>query len=256
MADEVARELANNSDGATAAGEALHEPESSRLPASREAAGRFECSRRATSPGGGRAARLEHGRLEQELRVRETLTSEAQSRDERTRAELAAATEQLADVQSQLTPADSHDRLRQETAAEIEQLTTENGRSKSQRRRAAREFKRRHAAQVAELEEQQAQLAQLQEALAQATAEQERLMGELRKSAGPRGADIEELQTAGRARRSGPRAGHGQGAVVRAGATVGWFGSGARSGQFRTGTARQRGGPAEARSQAERPGWN
>jgi DNA repair exonuclease SbcCD ATPase subunit len=64
------------------------------------------------------AARIEAGKLEQELRVREALLAEAQTRQETCRVELATALEQLQDAQAQLALAHERQKeLRREVAA-------------------------------------------------------------------------------------------------------------------------------------------
>lgn len=109
-------------------------------------------------------AQLDQARVEQDLRVRETLLKESQGRDEQRRVELATLREQLADSQAQLNAA--HHRqaaIEQELEAERERFEGQQEETKAQRRRIAREFKQQRAARLAEFDERKAEL----EALAQ-----------------------------------------------------------------------------------------
>ncbi len=99
---------------------------------------------------------LERARVEQELRVRDALLKETQSRDEQRHVELAAVREKLADAEAQLNAARMrHTALEQELSAQRDQIKLKQEETKAQRRRIARELKQ----QRAELEERKAELA-------------------------------------------------------------------------------------------------
>jgi hypothetical protein len=104
-------------------------------------------------------ARLESKRLEQDTRIHEALLVEAQKEQEERRVAWTAFQEQLADAQAQLAAA----RIRQEElclelAGERERASAEREKTKTQRRRIAREFKSQHAARLVDFERRKAEL--------------------------------------------------------------------------------------------------
>lgn len=131
-------------------------------------------------------AQLEHGRAEQELRVRDALLKEAQGNDEGSRIELASLREKLGDAEAQLTAArERQNALERELADERERVDAERGKTKAQRRRIAREFKKQRAEGTAEFDRRKAEL----EELARQAQEIEKL-----NSATTPGFDVDELR--------------------------------------------------------------
>jgi chromosome segregation ATPase len=207
IADEIARELSTAQGeqagtGTDAAQDARVASLAQQVDRTRqELAERQESLDRATSELS--QARDAAARSEQELRVREALLADAERRDERQRSELSAAAEQLTESQTQLALArEREEEARRAAAAEVDRLAAQHQRAKRHRLRAAKEFKARHSAQAAQIEELGNEIARLRELVAQGEAEQNRLLGELREAASPQGADPEELHNLRRERES------------------------------------------------------
>lgn len=173
-------------------------------------------------------ARIEIGKLEQELRVRDALLAEAQNLQQARCQELAAASEQLNLAQAQLeTLRKQHEATREELAGTSEMLAEQKELLAAQRRKAARQLKEQHAASVsqqealaaatsqcsalseherehehsraawqaqlaeqqARCEAQQAELAQLRQAVEEAQRERQRLVDELARAPSGEGVD-------------------------------------------------------------------
>jgi len=161
VADEIARELANNGVPATSGAPVSD----SQLAALAQKVDLLQHDLSAREQSLDRLSaeleqtRLERARFEQELRLQSTLAAESQTQAEQARIELAEA----------------------------------QAETKAERRRLARELKERHAGERSERERYEKELATLQATLATSQAEQDRVVCELREAAGPRGAESEEL---------------------------------------------------------------
>lgn len=195
LTDEIAREMAAEGGQSAALVEAAHDARLTSLGAQidqlrGDIAGREESLKRVTDEL--EQARIERGSLEQELRIQQALATEASARSEEARLQIASLGAQLADLQAQLTVAcQRQDELRQQTQTQQQAWEQEREQLDAERRRETREFKSLKAEQADHL----AAIALLEESLTQAQREQERLVAELRESAGPRADDAEELHT-------------------------------------------------------------
>jgi hypothetical protein len=163
LAEEIARNLAtaqaeqlakSASDDASGVRAEL-QPQLDELRA-RLAASQEELDRSATQI---EQARLEAGRFEHELHVCQSLLREAQTQHEQGRVEFATLGEQLADAQAQLIAARARqDELRSELADQREQFAAREEKTKTQRRRVARNFKTTHARRLAEIDKRKTRL--------------------------------------------------------------------------------------------------
>jgi chromosome segregation ATPase len=107
-------------------------------------------------------ARIDLGRLEQELRVREVLLREAQAQQEQRLSELAMARDQLVEARTQASVANERqEQLRRELAERQQQAVAAEEETTAQRRRIARQFKIQHAEHLAQLEQRKAELDEL-----------------------------------------------------------------------------------------------
>jgi DNA repair exonuclease SbcCD ATPase subunit len=143
-------------------------------------------------------ARLDQARVEQDLRVRETLLKESQSRDEERRVELAILREQLADSQAQLNAARARQTaIEQELEAQRERFEAQQEETKAQRRRIAREFKQQRAERLAEFAERKAELETLSQSRNQElVAKLAALDAELKRATEQHAREIADLQAA------------------------------------------------------------
>lgn len=106
--------------------------------------------------------RLERGRVEHELRIRDALLKEAHDEIEARRVELAGGTRRASDAEAQLAAVQARqEELLRELAEVRDRAALEQEETKAQRRRIAREFKQQRSERIAEFERRRAELESL-----------------------------------------------------------------------------------------------